>query len=65
MDYEVYKELRDKKGVTDYKVAQETGISPTTLYDWKAGRSKPKLHKALKIARYFGVPVETFERGNG
>lgn len=40
--YKKYVELRDGKGVTDYAVAKETGISKSTFSDWKNGRSKPK-----------------------
>lgn len=58
--YEKYVALRDKKGVTDYRVAEETRITKSTFSDWKNGRSKPKLEKLLAIAKYFGVPVEYF-----
>ena len=29
--YERYVELRDKKGVTDYRVSEDTGISRSTF----------------------------------
>lgn len=58
--YEKYVALRDEKGVTDYRVAMETGVTKSTFTDWKNGRSKPKFDKLLAIARYFGVPVEYF-----
>lgn len=58
--YLKYAELRDQKGVTDYRVAKETGISIATLSNWKQGNYKPKLDKLLLIARYFGVPIEYF-----
>lgn len=58
--YLKYAELRDQKGVTDYRVAKETGISTATLSNWKQGNYKPKLDKLLLIARYFGVPIEYF-----
>lgn len=56
--YKKYVELRDNKGVTDYAVAKETGISKSTFSDWKNGRSKPKIDKLKKIAEYFNVPLE-------
>lgn len=56
--YEKYMVYRDEKGVTDYAVAQATGIGVSTFSDWKAGRSKPKAEKLLKIAEYFGVHIE-------
>lgn len=61
--YEKYVSIRDEKGVTDYEVAKQTGISQSTFSDWKSGRSKPKLEKLLLIARYFEVPIEYFVEG--
>lgn len=58
--YEKYVKLRDEKGVTDYKVAVETGIAKSTFSDWKSGRSEPKLEKLKKIADYFGVDIGYF-----
>lgn len=58
--YQKYVVLRDERGVTDYKVSKETGISKSTFSEWKSGRSQPKVDKLLKIARYFEVPIEYF-----
>lgn len=58
--YEKYVAIRDAKGVTDYEVSKQTGISQSTFSDWKSGRSKPKLDKLLLIAKYFGVSLEYF-----
>ena len=43
--YERYVELRNQKGVSDYRVAKDTGIPKSTFSDWKSGRSKPKIAK--------------------
>ena len=61
--YERYAELRDKKGVTDYKVAQECGIGRATLSEWKSGNYTPKIDKLRKIAEYFGVSVDYLMTG--
>lgn len=58
--YERYVFLRDEKGLTDYKVSEETGIVKSTFSDWKSGRSAPKIDKLKKIADYFGVSIEYF-----
>lgn len=58
--YDRYKKIRDEKGVTDYKVAESTGITKSTFSDWKTGRSCPKIDKLKKIADYFEVPLEYF-----
>ena len=46
--YSKYVKLRNDKGITDYRVAIDTGIRRSTFSDWKSGRSKPKTDK-LKI----------------
>lgn len=58
--YKKYVELRDKNGVTDYRVSSDTGITKSTFSDWKSGRSEPKLEKLKIIADYFSVPIEYF-----
>lgn len=55
--YQNYEKLRDERGLTDYKVAAETGISQVTLSDWKHGLYTPKLDKLLAIAKLFDVPI--------
>ncbi len=58
--YAKYVTLRDEKGVTDYRVAQDTGITKSTFTDWKNGRSEPKIDKLKKLADYFGVSIDCF-----
>ncbi|WP_024348220.1 helix-turn-helix domain-containing protein [Lacrimispora indolis] len=58
--YQKYVELRNAKGVTDYRVAIDTRITKSTFTDWKNGRSKPKFEKLMVLAKYFDVPVEFF-----
>lgn len=60
--YDIFRQLCEKKGVTPYKVSKETGISTSTLSDWKTGRSTPKLDKLMKIASYFKKPVTIFTK---
>ena len=55
--YEVYARLRDERGMTDYRVAQETGIATATLSSWKSGEYTPKLDKLMAIAKLFDVPI--------
>ena len=58
--YEKYVKLRDKKGVTDYRVSEDTKITKSTFSDWKSGRSNPKVDKLKILADYFGVSIEYF-----
>ena len=55
--YEIFSELLQKYGVTAYKVSKETGVSQSTLSDWKRGISTPKQDKLQKIANYFDVSL--------
>lgn len=61
--YEIFEQLLQKFGVTAYKVSKETGITQSTLSDWKRGRSTPKTGNMKKIADYFGVSVEYLMTG--
>lgn len=56
--YQKYAALRDERHMTDYQVAKEAGITATALYEWKSGRSTPKVDKLAKIAKLFHVPLE-------
>ena len=56
--YRKYMKLRDDKGVTDYRVSEDTGITKSTFSDWKSGRSKPK---ADKLNTYAKVISKNFE----
>lgn len=58
--YSKFVELLQKRKMTPYQVAKATGISQSTLSDWKTGRAKPKADKLLKLAEYFGVTVDYF-----
>lgn len=56
--YEIFKKLMEEKGVTPYKVSQDTGISQTTLSDWKNGKIVPKMEKLLILSDYFDVDLK-------
>lgn len=58
--YEKFQKLLDEKKVTTYRVSQDTGIPTSTFSDWKNGRYTPKIDKLMKLADYFGVPIEYF-----
>ena len=53
--YRKFEELVRKNGVTAYAVSKATGIPSSTFSDWKKGKSKPKIEKLQKIAKYFDV----------
>ena len=63
--YNNYVRLRDERGLTDYRVAKDTGLNATLFSDWKRGKSSPKIDKLLIIAEYFGVTLEELVNGSG
>ena len=56
--YELYAEVRDSLGMTDYAVAKKANIGKSTFSDWKSGRSCPKSDKMERIASAMGVSVD-------
>ena len=56
--YSLFEKLCSEKGVTPYRVCKGTGISTSTLSNWKAGRYTPKQDKLKKIADFLGVSVD-------
>jgi len=59
---EIFEDLRIKKGVSVDDIADDTGISRSTLYNIKGGKTKrPNLKDVLMpLADYFGVDVKIF-----
>lgn len=57
--YKKYEELRNKRGVTNYRVSMDTGVPQINLSDWKLGKSSGNnVNMLYAIAEYFGVTVE-------
>lgn len=61
--YDIFEQLRQKRGVSVYKIAKETGVTQSTLSDWKRGRSTPKTDNMKKLADYFGVSIDYLTTG--
>lgn len=45
-------------GKTKYRVAKDTSISESTLYNWKFNRSSPTLENIITLADYFECSIE-------
>ena len=63
--YQKNSELRDARGMTDYQVAQQTGIPQSSIYDWKQRAEKNSdalisVSALAKIAALFDVTIESF-----
>lgn len=52
------KELRDKKGISQYKFADEMKLSQSTIGNWEAGKREPNFQTIIQIAKYFGVTID-------
>ncbi len=61
--YSVFERLCKERGVTPYRVCKETGLTTSTISNWKAARYEPKQDKLQKIADFFGVSVEYLKTG--
>lgn len=58
--YQKFEKLLSERNVSAYQVSKETGIASATLTEWKNGTYTPKVDKLMKIAEFFGVPLEYF-----
>jgi putative transcriptional regulator len=51
-------ELRKQRGIRQEELAAALSVSRQTIGSLENGRYNPSIILALKIARYFGLPVE-------
>lgn len=56
--YEIFEQLMQERGLTHYGVWKNTGVSQSSLSDWRRGRGTPGAHSLAKIADFFGVTVD-------
>lgn len=56
--YERFQAILDRKNLTAYNVAKNTGVSTVTLTAWKQGKYTPKIDKLIKIAEYLDCDVK-------
>ncbi|MCC5859668.1 MAG: helix-turn-helix transcriptional regulator [Ectothiorhodospiraceae bacterium] len=52
------RELRKAQGMTQAALADAMGVSRNTINSIEVGRYVPSLPLALRLARFFGKPVE-------
>lgn len=55
--YSIFERLMNEAGETHYQVAKATGVSQSTLSDWKLGKTTPRNPTLKKLADHFGVSV--------
>ncbi|MEZ3455460.1 MAG: helix-turn-helix domain-containing protein [Oscillospiraceae bacterium] len=56
--YERFMQLLQENNITAYRVSKDTGVTQTTLSDWKTGRGTPRTVTLQKIADYFNVSLD-------
>lgn len=49
--------LQKEKGVSDYRLAKDLQLSPTTIGNWKNG-AVPSIERAHAVASYFGKSID-------
>lgn len=57
--------LREEKGLTQFEVAQKTGIHPSQLSRLESGTGRPGLDGLIRLARFYGTNVETLVADSG
>ena len=50
--------LRRERGIRQEDLAQALGVSRQTIISLEKGKYNPSLARALRLARYFAMPVE-------
>ncbi len=53
------KDLRQQKDITQQCLAEAVGVSRQSIISIERGQYVPSLSLAIRIARFFGLPVET------
>lgn len=56
--YEIFEQLLKERGMSIAEFSRQTGISKSTLSDWKNGKFRLKDDKRRKIADFFGVSLD-------
>lgn len=59
------KELRNKSGYTQKKIASKLGVSGQTILNWENGIHEPNINQLIQLADLFNVTVDyLIERKN-
>ena len=52
------KYLREEKGISQEKLADQLGVSHGIISFWETGKREPKLSNLILLAEYFGVSID-------
>ena len=56
--YEIFEQLMQERALTHYGVWKATGVSQSSLSDWRRGKGTPGSNSLSKLADFFGVTVD-------
>lgn len=55
------RELRERKGWSQAKLAALLDVSPSTIFNWESGRFDPRFSQARMVARLLEVSLDDLE----
>ncbi|MBA2451953.1 MAG: helix-turn-helix transcriptional regulator [Chloroflexia bacterium] len=55
---ETIKDLRAQRGWTQVDLANEVGVTPSTVYKWESGTVVPDIRRLRLLAKAFDVAIE-------
>lgn len=55
------REHRESKGWSQADLAFRAGVSPSTIYNWEAGRFEPKASQLRKLAQALEVSMDDID----
>jgi transcriptional regulator with XRE-family HTH domain len=57
---EKLRQIRDAVGLSEARLAKESGVSFASIHEYGLGRRKPSFAAVVKLARALGVTCEAF-----
>jgi transcriptional regulator with XRE-family HTH domain len=55
------RELREERGWSQAELAYRAEVSPSTVYNWEAGRFEPKASQLRRVAQALGASMDNIE----
>lgn len=55
------RQLREARGWTQLQLANEVGVTPSTIYNWESERFEPRASQLRVLARVFDVSMDSIE----
>ena len=56
--------LRNESGLSQEKLAEKLGVTRQAVQKWESGAATPEIDKMIKLAKYFGVTLDTLVFGS-